>query len=183
MIITITGIPGAGKSTIATLLSKKLNIPWYSVGDLRGKMAKERGLTIDELNHLGETQDFTDKEVDQYQEKLGKEQNGFIMDGRLSWHFIPHSFKIFLDVDSQKAAQRIFAASKEGLRLDEKPYNSVEEVAQAITKRLASDQKRYQQYYFVDYLDKKNYDLVIDTTDKTPEKISELILNALDANR
>ncbi|MBI2473155.1 AAA family ATPase [Candidatus Uhrbacteria bacterium] len=84
MIITITGIPGAGKSTIAKVLSKKLNVPWYSVGDLRGKMAKERGLTIDELNHLGETQDFTDKEVDQYQEKLGKEQDGFIMDGRLS---------------------------------------------------------------------------------------------------
>ena len=183
MIITITGIPGAGKSTIATLLSKKLNMPWYSVGDLRGKMAKERGLTIDELNHLGETQDFTDKEVDQYQENLGKTQDGFIMDGRLSWHFIPHSFKLFLDVDTQAAAERIFHASKEGLRPDEKPYHSVEEVAQATAHRLASDQKRYAQYYFVDYLEKKNYDLVIDTTEKTPEETVDLILKALDANR
>ncbi|MBI2473685.1 hypothetical protein HYV70_03990 [Candidatus Uhrbacteria bacterium] len=84
-------------------------------------------------------------------------------------------------MNSQEAAQRIFVASKEGLRSDEKPYSSVEEVAQAIAKRLASDQKRYQQYYFIDYLDKKNYDLVIDTTDKTPEETVELILKALDA--
>lgn len=183
MIITITGIPGAGKSTIATLLSKKLNMPWYSVGDLRGKMAKERGLTIDELNHLGETQDFTDKEVDQYQENLGKTQDGFIMDGRLSWHFIPHSFKIFLDVDAQEASERIFAASQKGLRSDEHPYSTSEEVKQAIAKRLTSDQKRYKQYYSIDYLDKKNYDLFIDTTNKTPEETTDLILKALDANR
>ncbi len=87
-------------------------------------------------------------------------------------------FKIFLDVNSQEATQRIFAASKEGLRSDEKPYTCVEEVTQAIAKRLASDQKRYKQYYVVDYLEKKNYDLVIDTTDKTPEEIVDLILKA-----
>ncbi|HAU66573.1 TPA: hypothetical protein DCW61_04470 [Candidatus Uhrbacteria bacterium] len=183
MIITITGIPGAGKSTIATLLSKKLNMPWYSVGDLRGKMAKERGLTIDELNHLGETQDFTDKEVDQYQENLGNTQDGFIIDGRLSWYFIPHSFKIFLNVDTQEASKRIFHASTEGLRLDEKPYHSPQEATQAIATRLASDQKRYKQYYSIDYLDKKNYDLIVDTTNKTPEETIDLIMQTLDANR
>lgn len=180
MIITITGMPGAGKSTIATMLSEKLKMPWYSVGDLRGKMADARGLNIDELNTLGEKQDFTDKEVDEYQTKLGREQDEFIIDGRLSWHFIPNSFKIFLDVNIDEAAGRIFEASKKGLRPDEKPYASTDEVKEAITHRLASDQKRYKQYYEVDYLDRKNYDLIIDTSDKTPEKIVETILGHLD---
>jgi len=176
MILTLTGVPGAGKSTIAAMLSKKLNMPWYSIGDLRGKMADEKGITIDELNTIGETQPFSDNEVDAYQEKLGREQDNFILDGRLSWHFVPQSFKIFLDVDEDEAANRIFEASKQGLRKDEKPYQSAQEVKESVHARLASDQKRYKQYYDVDYLDRSNYDLVIDTTTMTPDKIVEQIL-------
>lgn len=179
MTITLTGLPGAGKSTIASLLAKKLNIPWYSIGDLRGKMARERGVSIDELNVIGETQAFTDKDVDTYQEKLGREQDNFILDGRLSWYFVPNSFKVFLDVDEDEAARRIFEDSKQGLRKDEKPYSSVKEVKERIRARLASDQKRYKRYYNVGFLDRSNYDLVIDTTHLKPEEIVDKILKAV----
>lgn len=179
MILTLTGAPGSGKSTVANLLSEKLHIPWYSIGDLRGKMAKERGLSIDELNKLGEVEGFTDKDVDAYQTNLGKENESLIMDGRLSWHFIPGSFKIFLDVDPDEAARRIFNASQKGLRPDEKPYASVEDVKTRVAERLASDQRRYQKYYGINYLDRSNYDLVLDTTNGNPEMIVEQILKAL----
>ncbi|MEK7615250.1 MAG: (d)CMP kinase [Patescibacteria group bacterium] len=179
MILTLTGVPGAGKSTIAKLLSEKLSIPWYSLGDLRGKMAMERGMTIDELNALGETEAFTDNEIDAYQEKLGKEQDNLILEGRLSWHFIPSSLKIFLDVDEDVAAQRIFGASKKGLRKDELPFTSVEDVKNRVRERLASDARRYKKYYNVDYLDRSNYDLVINTTHLSPEEILAQILEHL----
>ncbi len=182
MIITITGMPGAGKSTIATMLSQRLAIPWYSMGNLRGKMAAERGMTIDELNTLGEREAFTDNDVDAYQAKLGREQDNFIMEGRLSWHFIPQSFKVFLDVDVQEAAQRIFEASRRGRRADEKAYASAQDVKDAVEARVASDARRYRKYYGVDYLDRGHYDMVIDTTRKAPEEILNLILAALDEN-
>ncbi len=178
MIITLTGLPGAGKSTIATLLSENLNMPWYSIGDLRGKMAEDRGMTIDELNALGEKEDFTDKDVDDYQTKLGQTEDGFIMDGRLSWYFIPNSFNVFLDVDKDEAAKRIFGAAKKGLRTEERPYNNADEVKDTVAARLASDQKRYKQYYDIDYLERSNYDLVIDTTNKAPNEIVEIIIQA-----
>lgn len=182
MIITLTGLPGAGKSTIAKLLSDKLGFHWYSMGDLRGKLAQERGMTIDEFNHLGETQSFTDEDIDTYQTRLGKEQDRLIIDGRLSWHFIPNSLKVFLDVDENEAARRIYEAAKNGLRKDEKPYTSTEEVKQRVHARVASDQKRYQQYYQLDYLDRSNYDLVIDTTSLTPEQIVQTILDKIPNN-
>ena len=181
MIISLTGMPGSGKSTIAKLLSQKLSVPWYSVGDLRGKMAKEHGMTIDELNTLGETEAFTDKDVDEYQTKLGFGNESFIIDGRLSWHFIPQSLKVFLSVDPDIAAARIFGASKAGKRADEKAYTSSAEVKQAIADRVASDQLRYQKYYQIDYLDLKNYDLIIDTTRLTPEMIVRQILSKIPA--
>src|SRR5689334_16245543 len=96
MIISITGAPGTGKTSVGKLLAKRLGYNFYSVGDLRGKMAMERGLTIDELNKLGEKDASTDTMADDYQRELGRKEDNFIIEGRLSWHFIPHSFKVFL---------------------------------------------------------------------------------------
>ena len=179
MIITITGLPGSGKTTIVKMLSEKLNVPWYSVGDLRGKMAKERGITIDALNEIGESEAFTDKDVDDYQTELGKRGESFVIDGRLSWHFIPNSFKLFLDVDSNVGATRIFEASKAGERSDETAYKDVDEAKQFIENRIASDSRRYQKYYGVDFLDRTNYDLVIDTSSMTPESIVERVIECV----
>ena len=64
MKITISGTPGSGKSTIGKLVSKKLKLKYYDVGNMRRKMAKDMGLTIQEFNKLGEKKSFTDKEVD-----------------------------------------------------------------------------------------------------------------------
>lgn len=179
MIISITGLPGSGKTTVVKQLSKSFGIPWYSVGDLRGKMAEERGISIDALNALGETEAFTDKDVDDYQTKLGMSGESFVIDGRLSWHFIPTSFKIFLDVDPDVGAKRIYEASKKGERQDEHMYRSVEETKQFIAARIASDVRRYQKYYGVDFLDHSNYDLVLDTTNLTMDEQAKIILNAV----
>ncbi len=179
MIITITGMPGSGKTTVVKSLAESLQVPWYSVGDLRGKMARERGMTIDEFNVLGEKEAFTDKEVDEYQTKLGLSGEAFVIDGRLSWHFIPNSLKVFLDVDEDEAAKRIFHSIKSGQRPDEKMRTSVDEVKHAIKERITSDQTRYQKYYQLDFLDKSNYDLVIDTTKMSQEEVCRKILELI----
>ena len=90
MIITINGTPGSGKSTVAKFLAKKLKLRHYSMCDLRRKMALEKGMTIDELNKIGEKEAWTDKDADNCQKKLGKKEDNFIIDGRLSWFFIPN---------------------------------------------------------------------------------------------
>lgn len=56
----------------------------------------KRGMTLAEYNKLGETDPSTDIEVDEYQKKLGETEDNFIIEGRTSWHFIPHSLKFLL---------------------------------------------------------------------------------------
>ncbi len=182
MIITLSGLPGAGKSTLKNLLAERLGLKKYSMGDLRGKMAEDRGMTIDELNKLGETEAFTDKDVDEYQRKLGETEEDFVIDGRLSWYFIPKSFKVFLDVDPLVAAERILTDRKANPnRSDEPEYQSVEEVKNTIATRLASDQARYQKWYGIDFLNRSKYDLVIDTsqigTKETLGKVLDAVKN------
>lgn len=175
MIIAISGLPGSGKSTISDMLAKKLGYKRYSIGDLRGKMALERGMTIDELNKLGEKEDWTDREVDEYQTKLGQEEDNFVIDGRISFHFIPRSFKIFLDVELKEAARRIF----KNQRPDEARAQSAEELEVRMVARAQHDDRRYKKYYSITFQDKSKFDLVIDTTHLTPEEILDRIWQAL----
>ncbi|TAK04077.1 hypothetical protein EPO34_02890 [Patescibacteria group bacterium] len=183
MIITLSGLPGSGKTTIASMLSERLGVEWYSMGDLRGKMAAERGLSIDELNALGETEAFTDKEVDDYQTKLGASGDAFVIDGRLSWHFIPKAYKVFLSVDPKEGARRVFEAQKARERADERTYASQDEAEAALRARNESDQRRYRKYYGLDIFQKANYDLWLDTTTLTPQQIVATILAAVEARK
>ena len=175
MIITVGGRSGAGKTSVARALARRLGYKFYSMGDLRGKMAMERGMTIDELNEIGKKEIWTDKEVDEFQKKLGKKENNFIIEGWLSFNFIPHSFKIFLDVDSEAAAKRIF----KNQRPDEEPQGSIQAVLRMIKKRMAESQKRYKKYYGVDCFCEECYDLVINTTNLTISQVVSKIITEL----
>lgn len=177
MIITLGGLPGAGKSTIKNLLADELGLKAYSMGDMRGEMAKSRGLTIDELNDIGLTDASTDNEVDAFQKTLGETQDDFVIDGAMSWYFLPQSKKIYLAVDPKVAAERIFADRQNNPnRTDEPEYASVEATEQALAARAAQNDARYQKWYGVKYLDPKNYDLVIDTSRLTTDKVLKQIL-------
>jgi len=175
MIITIGGRSGAGKTSVAHTLARRLGYRFYSMGDLRGRMAMERGITIDELNEIGKKESWTDKEVDEFQKKLGKKEDRFIIEGWLSFYFIPHSFKVFLDVNSEAAAKRIF----KNQRPDEEPQESAREVLKMVKKRMAESQKRYRKYYGVDCFCEECYDLVINTTNLTISQVVSKIITEL----
>jgi len=175
MIITIGGFPGSGKSTVSKHLAKTFGFKRYGMGDLRRKMALDRGMTIDELNKIGEKEGWTDKEVDEYQKELGKKEDNFLADGRLSWFFIPHSIKIFLIVDPKVGAERIF---KEGRKSEEK-CPSIEAVQEDVKNRLESDVKRYRGLYGVNPYDISHYDIVIDTSDMSIEQMDKEVEKAI----
>lgn len=172
MIISFSGWPGAGKSAVAKRLAAELGWPYYSMGQLRRQAAKRRGLTLEEYNQLALADITTDLEVDEYQAQLGREQDNFIIDGRTSWHFIPHSYKIFLNVEPLVGAQRIFQDLQQSDERNEGDHlDSVEAVLANNYQRVANDRQRYQQYFHIDAYDLANYDEVVDTTDLNLEQV------------
>jgi cytidylate kinase len=170
-IITISGTVGAGKSTAAKLLAKKLNYEHYSSGDFMREMAEERKISLLELSKEAEKDRGIDEEIDARQIELGQMEDDFVIDGRLSFHFIPDSIKVFLDADFEERAKRVLS---DNIR---KECNvTLISTKENMKKREASEKKRYKEYYSLDYTDKKIYDLVIDTTKKTPEQVIEEII-------
>lgn len=173
MIIAISGKAGSGKSTIARLLSERLNLKHYSIGDLMRAMANEKGLSLLELNKQAEKDKSIDFELDDKLKELGKTKDNFVVDGRLTAFFIPNAdVRVFLDADDKVRAERIMKDRRE-----HEKSKSLNGTISNIKRREESEKKRYKKYYGVDYLDKKLYNYVIDTTRLTPDGVVEKIMD------
>lgn len=180
MIITISGTPGSGKGTVGKLLAKKLGYRYYSIGAMRRAMAIERGMTLQEFNVLGESKAFTDRQVDQWQKRLGQKKDNLVVDGRTSFYFIPHSIKLFLKADIIVAAKRIFNDPAHVRRFEaSRRYHNPQELSHGLRHRMASDRRRYKKHYHLNVYLPTHYDLVINTSKLTPKQTAKKVFDFL----
>src|SRR3989344_9207948 len=112
MIITISGTPGSGKSTVAKILAEKLKAERIYVGGIRRDLAREKEMTLIELNEYAKTHPETDVDVDKKAANLAREleKKGkiVIVEGRMQFYFLPESVKVFIKVNVEEAAKRIW---------------------------------------------------------------------------
>lgn len=176
MIITISGTAGSGKSTVAKLVAEKLDLKHYSTGDFMRQIAKERNLSLEDLNRIAEGDRSIDTALDKRQQELGKNEDNFIIDGRLSFLFIPNSIKIFLDADIKTRAERIWKDIKiRGLRKEERA-DTLREIIDEVRKREASEVKRYEKYYQINPYTHNHYDFIVDTAKVDAHEVVERII-------
>ena len=94
-----------------------------------------------------------------------------VFDSRLAWRFVEDSFKVFLLVDTQEAARRVF----DGVSRNAESYRNIEEARAGLEERAMLEKERFHKLYGLDYYDVCNYDLVIESTYATPEQIAQEI--------
>ena len=170
-IISITGDLGSGKSTVSNLLCKRLNYDYIYTGKIQRKIANRYQMTTLELNQYAETHHEIDAEIDATFKSLN-DSTDLIVDSRLAWFFVPKSFKVFLQTDIIVSANRI---SGDQQRENEK-YLSKEDAVKNIIARKESENKRYMELYGANCSDLTNFNLVIDTSHITPEKVADMII-------
>lgn len=177
MIVTISGTPGSGKGTVGRRVAKALGYTYLSVGDMLGEIATQEGITLQELLKRGENDPSADHKVDEYQRRLGEERDNVVIDGRLSWYFIPHSFKVYIKVGPKEGARRTW---KDRDNRPDENYSSLRETEEKIQERIEMERTRYiKMYKGVNPHDERHYDYVLDTTTLTVEEATETLLGRI----
>jgi len=173
MLITVSGPPGAGKSSTCAALAERLGLEHVSGGDIFRELAAERGLTLSEFNALAEEDDDIDRDLDRRLREVALERDDVVLESRLSgWLAAEHAdLRVWLDAPLAVRAERI--AAREG-----KP---VAEARTETERRAASEAGRYQAYYGIDIDDRSIYDLVVNTARWDEGEVPDLVVSAAEA--
>jgi cytidylate kinase len=179
-IITIAGRPGSGKSSTAKAVANQLEFLHFSSGDLFRAIGKDLGVDVLQTNLNAEQNAEIDHLVDGRLRDIGASEDKRVIDSRTAWHWIPSSFKVFLDLDLQTAAQRILNTMDDTRLANERIHRDPAEYAQVLRARLESENRRYKTLYDIDPYDMKNYDLVLDTQKYNLEQVVQMVVDGYD---
>ena len=169
--ISLAGDLGSGKTTVGEILSEKYNLKKISIGQILREMAQAQGMTVAEFNVYMETHPEYDNLVDDKLKSYENISGNYLFDSRMAWHFVPSGYSVYMKVDVETAALRIMNAERENEK-----YPNVQVAVDKLVERRKSELLRYNSLYGVNIADMNNYDLVVDTSGKTPEQVANVII-------
>lgn len=176
MIITITGKPCSGKGTVSKEFCNTYNFKYVCTGDMFREFSKQFGYdNILSFQENDKRIKEIDKLVDDRTIEMGLSQinEDIVIDSRLAWHFIPNSFKVFIDIDDETAGKRLLEANRETEKAQ-----TLQQAIESLKNRWNVENTRYQELYKIDNLNLNNYDFVINSANLTPKEVTEKIYQA-----
>lgn len=174
MIITLWGKAWAGKTTLGQRLAQHLGYELIGIGQIKRKLALEAGMTIHERDQIWRNDPTKaaahDLQYEEYQKSFSLDSR-VILDGRMAFWCQPDGYNMFLDIDDQVGAERVFAAQ----RADD-ASESISHVLEVNRQRFEQGRQTYLKLYDVDIADSSHYDLWLDTTTLSPDEVFDRVL-------
>lgn len=170
-LVTVSGLPATGTTTIAELLADEYGFEVISGGDIFREMAADRGISLAELTAQSTDDSSIDKEVDERLKEIvdahlsGEREpagTGLVVESRLAaWHAGGDAtVSVYLEADPSVREARI--ASRD-------------ETVAELEARVESEIERYQAHYGVDVTSADHYDEVLDTGVLTTDEVLRAI--------
>lgn len=178
MVITISGAPGSGKTTLRQELFKRLtflNYQQFSASEIiRSKVPA--GKNIDEFYKELENNPEVEKAMDEEQQKLVLETENIILESRVGFMLKSPFPKIdiLLTVEEKTAVKRM-KNRPEYQNLTE------EKIAELRKERMQTEKERYKKLYNTeDHLAEDNFNVVIKTTNLySPEEVADIAITTI----
>ncbi len=161
--IAISGRSGCGNTTVSRMLSERLNL--RLVNYTFRSIAREDGISFEEVSRRAEHNDDYDLRVDTNQVRMAREEP-CVLGSRLAiWMLEEADLKVFLTAAPETRAARI--TEREG--------GSLEQQMVATAARDKRDHERYKRLYNIDNNDYDHADLTINTDRLNAEQVTDII--------
>lgn len=169
MLVTISGLPGSGTTTVSRLVADALGIDRVLGGEVFRQMAAEAGMTLREFGAHAQGHPEIDLELDDRLEVRAK-QGGCVIESRLAGWLATRAkllaVRVWVDCADQVRAARV--AERDASTLAEALIDNAE--------RSDLERARYKAVYDIDLDDRATYDLVLDSTSNAPEVLADAIV-------
>lgn len=169
MLLTISGLPGSGTTTVSRIISERHDLGMVSAGEVFRSLAKEYGMDLAEFGALAESDDSIDLKIDERQKEIAATQDNIVLEGRLAGHMAEKGLKIWIKAPVDERVRRIIA--RESGSFDDKLKETI--------VREASEATRYSSIYDIDISDLSAYDLVIDSSIWDQFQVANIITTAI----
>ena len=170
-VITIGGLHGTGKSSVADRIAAAFGLRRVSAGVIFRNMAVERGMTLEEFSRVAEGDAATDRLLD---DTLRAEaaKGTAVIDGQLAaWMAGENSdLNILLTAPLDVRVARI--AQRDGRAFEDSRRETV--------TREGSERARYLEYYGVDVADMSVYDIILNTAKYSLEDVIAILRSAIE---
>ena len=166
--IAVSGKSGCGNTTVSRLLAETLNLRFINF--TFRSLAQEKGIDFKEVLKLAAVDDSWDREIDTRQVSIAREDGGCVLGSRLAIWMLPEAdLKVYISAKSETRAKRI----------QTRETGNLNEIADFTAARDKQDHERYLRIYNIDNDDYHFADLIIDSDEISPEKITEKIVSAI----
>lgn len=169
MLITISGLPGSGTSTVAHAVADRLGIAHLDGGTAFRAMAEERGLTLAEFGRLAEGDSSHDLELDGRLAARAR-AGDVVLESRLAGWIATNEeidgLRVWIECGDGERAHRV-AARDGGSAVAAESINRAREASEAV---------RYRVYYGIDIADRSIYELLLDSTLTPPGALVDAIV-------
>lgn len=170
MLLSMSGLPGSGTTTVSKLLAEHYGVDLVNAGDVFRGLAKEHGMTLAEFGALAESDASIDVKIDERQKEIANTRDDIILEGRLAGHMTEKALKVWIKAPVDVRVKRI--SGREGASFDVMLDETI--------KREASEAVRYKEIYEIDIEDMSIYDLVIDSGKWDQFEIVKIIMTAIE---
>jgi cytidylate kinase len=171
LLVTISGLPGSGTTTVSRVVADELGLERIPGGEVFRQMAVEAGMTLAEFGEHALTHPEIDVELDRRLTQRAA-AGGCLIESRLAgWNCTQaglHAVRVWVDADEAERARRV--AGRDG--------TSVEQAVTDNRDRARLERTRYLEVYGFDLDDRSFYDLVLDSTSTPSTELAEQIVTA-----
>ncbi len=172
-LITISGLPGSGTSTLCQHLVEHTGRPYVNAGQFFRDLAAERDMSLADLGCLAEENDEIDRRLDARMVELALQNPGAVLEGRVTgWMAHRHqlvALKVWIEADEVVRSGRV----------GHRDEQSAAAAVAATREREASERTRYADHYGIDLTSMEIYDLVLNSDATPAQLLLERVLTAL----